>query len=78
MVAIGINALPDNFVKLGNTLETLDLRSNNFPSLSVITDVVNKDNFGKLKGLSLTGCRATDVLRDLSLISGGKYNGRDA
>ncbi len=77
VVAIGINALPDNFVKLGNTLETLDLRSNNFPSLSVITDVVNKDNFGKLKGLSLTGCRATDVLRDLSLISGGKYNGRD-
>lgn len=77
VVAIGINALPDNFVKLGNTLETLDLRRNNFPSLSVITDVVNKDNFGKLKGLSLTGCRATDVLRDLSLISGGKYNGRD-
>lgn len=75
--AIGINALPDNFVKLGNTLETLNLSSNNFPSLSVITDVVNKDNFSKLKALSLTGCRATDALRDLSLISGGKYNGRD-
>lgn len=77
VAAIGINALPDNFVNLGNTLETLSLRSNNFPSLSVITDVVNKDNFSKLKALSLTGCRATDVLRDLSLISGGKYNGRD-
>ena len=60
VAAIGINALPDNFVNLGNTLETLSLRSNNFPSLSVITDVVNKDNFSKLKALSLTGCRATD------------------
>ncbi|WP_320996120.1 BACON domain-containing protein [Bacteroides sp.] len=75
--SVGINAFPDNFINLGNKLETLYLGNNNFPSLSVITNVVNQKNFGKLKALTLTGCRATDVLRDLSLISGGKYNGRD-
>lgn len=77
VAAVGINVFPDNFAELGNTLETLNLRSNNFQSLSVITDMVNKENFSKLTFLSLTGCRGTDVLRDLSLISGGKYNGRD-
>lgn len=77
VAAVGINVFPDNFAELGNTLETLNLRSNNFQSLSVITDMVNKENFSKLTYLSLTGCRGMDALRDLSLISGGKYNGRD-
>lgn len=73
--AVGINTLPTNFVELGETLEVLDLSGNNFQSLSVITDIVNEENFGKLKSLSLIGCRAMEI-KDLSLASGGKYNGR--
>ena len=75
--SMGINELPAKFSELGKTLEKLDLTSNNFQSLSVITDVVNEENFPHLKSLALTGCRITETLRDLSLISGGKYNGRD-
>ena len=75
--SVGINAFPDNFINLGNKLETLYLGSNNFPSLSVITNVVNQKNFGKLKALTLTGCRATDVLRDLASLSDGRMKGRD-
>lgn len=77
LFSIGINAFPANFTELGNTLEELDLTSNNFKSLSVITDVVNEKNFPHLKSLVITGCRATETVNDLTLISGGKYNGRD-
>lgn len=76
--SVGINALPENFAQLGKKLENLNLANNNFQTLSVVTKIVNEDNFPKLRYLSLTGCRATDTLRDLSLVDGNnKYNGRD-
>ncbi len=69
---------PENFIKLGKKLENLDLASNNFQSLSVVTDVVNEKNFPHLRYLTLTGCRATETLKDMSLIDGNnQYNGRD-
>lgn len=75
--SMGINALPDNFKNLGDKLESLNLESNNFTSLSVVTDVVNEQNFPHLRHLYLNGCRTMETLKDLALISGGKYNGRD-
>ena len=46
--------------------------------LSVITDVVNEENFPHLRSLSLTGCRATETLKDLTQIDGNnQYNGKD-
>lgn len=75
--SLGIEDFPNNFVKLGKKLEKLDLASNNFKTLSVITEKVNQNNFPKLKYLTLTDCRATETLSDLSLIEGTKYNGRE-
>ncbi len=64
-----------NWVKI----VSLDLSSNNFQKLSVITDVVNEENFPLFKtSLSLTGCRATETLKDLTQIDGNnQYNGKD-
>ena len=45
----GLKGLPANFVRLGQTLEKLDLGANNFAKLTNITTVVNKTNFPKLK-----------------------------
>lgn len=80
----GMNKLPENFIKLGGKedtsyrgLEVLSLASNNFASLLDVTEVINQENFPKLTTLSINGCRRTDVLKDLSLIEGGKYNGRE-
>lgn len=76
--SMGINALPENLKNLGDKLETLNLESNNFNSLSAITDVVNEGNFPHLKHLFLNGCRTMETLKDLSLIDGSnQYNGRD-
>lgn len=76
--SLGINALPENFAQLGKKMENMDLTSNNFKTLSVITDVVNEKNFPHLRHLSLTGCRATETLNDLSLVDGNnQYNGKD-
>lgn len=60
--SLGIEDFPNNFVKLGKKLEKLDLASNKFKTLSVITEKVNQNNFPKLKYLTLTGCRATETL----------------
>ena len=68
MFSFGMNDLPKNFVKLGKKMVSLDLSSNNFQKLSVITDVVNEENFPHLRSLSLTGCRATETLKDLTQI----------
>ena len=54
MFSFGMNDLPKNFVKLGKKMVSLDLSSNNFQKLSVITDVVNEENFPHLRSLSLT------------------------
>lgn len=78
MFSVGINVLPDNFAQLGKKMVNLDLTSNNFQTLSVVTNVVNEDNFPNLRHLSLTGCRATETLNDLSLVNGNnQYNGKD-
>lgn len=58
--------LPANFIKLGKSLESLNLVSNNFNKLSDITNVVNEKNFPKLRNLILYAQRRTDVAIDLS------------
>lgn len=52
--AYGLISLPEEFVKLGNTLEYLDLSTNNFAQ---IPDVLNKENFPKLKHLIMVANR---------------------
>lgn len=64
--AYGMTHLPANFIKLGNTLESLNLVSNNFNKLSDITNVVNEKNFPKLRNLIFYAQRRTDVAIDLS------------
>lgn len=78
ITSYGLVELPEEFVKLGGTvdksyvgLEELGLESNNFASLSQITDLLNKENFPKLKYLRLSGCRRTDTLLDMSQMEGG-------
>ena len=52
--AFGLVSLPDDFVKLGDKLESLDLNSNNFPGVPA---VLTPENFPKLKSLNLLACR---------------------
>lgn len=52
--AYGLVSLPDDFVKLGDKLETLDINSNNFPG---VPSVLTKENFPHLKSLNLIACR---------------------
>ena len=52
--AYGLVSLPEDFVKLGDKLETLDLNSNNFAEVPA---VLTKENFPKLKLLNLLACR---------------------
>lgn len=52
--AFGLVSLPDDFVKLGDKLESLDLSSNNFESIPAI---LTKENFPKLKKLDFIDCR---------------------
>ena len=71
--AFGLVSLPDDFYKLGETLETLDLNSNNFPEIpAVIID--NKDKFKCLKSLNLLACRRWSVY---DLRKKGDYDDRD-
>lgn len=56
--AMGLVSLPDNFAELGDTLEELDLNSNNF---NTIPKVINRDNFPHLKSLNLTANRRSSV-----------------
>ena len=56
--AFGLVSLPDDFVKLGDKLETLDLNSNNFPE---VPDVLTPDNFKKLRKLNILACRRWTV-----------------
>ena len=70
--AYGLTQLPANFVKLGKSLETLNLVSNNFNQLSDITNIVNEKNFPKLRNLILYAQRRTDVLIDIASL--GKKN----
>ena len=63
--AYGLTQLPANFVKLGKSLESLNLVSNNFNKLSDITNIVNEKNFPKLRNLILYAQRRTDVVIDI-------------
>lgn len=63
--AYGLTQLPANFVKLGKSLETLNLVSNNFNKLSDITNIVNEENFPRLRNLILYAQRRTDVVIDI-------------
>ena len=56
--AFGLVSLPDDFKKLGDKLETLDLNSNNF---SEVPAVLTKENFPKLKKLDILACRRWTV-----------------
>lgn len=64
--AYGLTQLPSNFVKLGKSLETLNLVSNNFNKLSDITNIVNEKNFPKLRNLVLYAQRRTDVVTNIA------------
>lgn len=64
--AYGLTQLPANFVKLGKSLESLNLVSNNFNKLSDITNIVNEKNFSKLRNLILYAQRRTDVVTNIA------------
>ena len=64
--AYGLTQLPASFVKLGKSLESLNLVSNNFNKLSDITDIVNEKNFPKLRTLILYAQRRTDVVTNIA------------
>jgi hypothetical protein len=56
--AFGLVSLPNDFVKLGDKLESLDLSSNNFEDIPAI---LTKENFPKLKKLYFIDCRRWTV-----------------
>lgn len=64
--AYGLTKLPTGFAKLGSSLETLNLVSNNFNKLSDITNIVNEKNFPKLRNLILYAQRRTDVVTNIA------------
>ena len=64
--AYGLTQLPAGFTKLGSSLETLNLVSNNFNKLSDITNIVNEKNFPKLRNLILYAQRRTDVVTNIA------------
>lgn len=71
--AYGLTQLPAGFAKLGSSLETLNLVSNNFNKLSDITNIVNEKNFPNLRNLILYAQRRTDVVIDIKSL--GEKNG---
>lgn len=56
--AMGLVSLPTNFAELGDTLEELDLNSNNFEQ---IPEVLNEENFPHLISLNLTSNRRSST-----------------
>lgn len=58
VAAFGLSSLPANFQKLGDTLEVLDLNSNN---LSEIPEVLTAENFPHLVSLNLGNNRRTII-----------------
>lgn len=73
--AYGLTQLPSNFAKLGSSLETLNLVSNNFNKLSDITNIVNEKNFPKLRNLILYAQRRTDVVTNIASLGGKNASG---
>ena len=58
VAAYGLVSLPENFARLGDTLETLDLNSNNFNALP---EILTPENFPKLKSLNLASNRRASL-----------------
>ena len=58
VAAYGLASLPKNFAQLGDSLEVLDLNSNNFTR---IPSVINEDNFPKLISLNLASNRRKSI-----------------
>jgi hypothetical protein len=56
--AFGLVSLPEDFAKLGDSLEELDLSSNNF---NTIPEVIRKENFPRLRSLDLASNRRASV-----------------
>ena len=71
IAAMGLVSLPDNFADLGDTLESLDLNSNNF---NEIPEVINRENFPHLRTLDLTGNHRASIT-DLRKRSSAGENG---
>ena len=69
VAAFGLSSLPASFVNLGDTLEDLDLSSNN---LSGIPSMITEENFPNLKSIDLTANRRS-MISDLRNI----YSGED-
>ena len=61
VAAFGLSSIPDSFKNLGDTLEDLDLNSNNFNGIPA---VLTPENFPHLKTLNLTANRRA-VISDL-------------
>lgn len=75
--AFGLSNLPENFKNLGKSLEILDLGFNGFTSLATLTQIINKQNFPKLRRLHLYGQRKNDNVINLyeAAKNGYTYNG---
>ena len=58
VAAFGLASLPESFKNLGDTLEDLDLNSNNFVG---IPEVITEENFPHLKSLDLTANRRSMI-----------------
>lgn len=65
IAAMGLVSIPNNFAELGDTLESLDLNSNN---LSGVPVVLSPENFPKLKSLDLSSnrCAVVSDLRNMT------------
>lgn len=63
--AYGLTELPANFKNLGETLELLDLSSNNFEDG---LEVISKENFPHLKVLRLNKINRYDTTKDLTQV----------
>ena len=76
IAAMGLVSLPDNFAELGDTLESLDLNSNNFDE---IPEVITAENFPHLTSLNLATNRRASVtdLRNISSDAGIHINMRE-
>lgn len=76
IAAMGLVSLPDNFAELGDTLESLDLNSNNFDE---IPEVITAENFPHLTSLNLATNRRASVtdLRNISSGAGIHINMRE-
>ncbi len=70
LFSCGIVSLPAEFVKLGDTLEELDLSANNFTE---IPEVLSEEIFTKLKVLRMVGNRRYASVKDLTQKDQDKY-----